>query len=314
MMRKSERLQWMQRYVHRRQRFTLRQLMEEFSISRSTALRDIESLEEIGLPIYAEHGRHGGYRLLDTATLPPVSFTANEVLALYFSMQALQSFSGDAFGVSFHSIHARFLDIVTPHQRQQIEQFHNRISFYHGEQARTGEYLEQMLLAAVKQQIVHIDYSSARGTGQRRIQPFAVYVMQGYWYCQSYDLDKEAYRVFRCDRITGVMLSDEAPREQLSHFDLHNARSLRQPSVRAVQFQCAVDELSESDLQARLLPSMTLIGKGHDGWHVQGSYEPEEQEFILSYLSGFGTKLKQVEPPQLREQLKQYYQRLLEQL
>ncbi|MEW4369180.1 helix-turn-helix transcriptional regulator [Paenibacillus kandeliae] len=313
-MRKAERLQRMQRYVHRHQRFTLRQLMEEFHISRSTALRDVESLEEIGLPIYAEHGRHGGYRLLDTATLPPVSFTVNEVLALYFSMQALQSFSGDAFGVSFHSIHARFLDIVTPHQREQIEQFHHRISFYHGEKARTGEYLEQMLLAAVRQQIVHIEYRSTRGTGQRRIQPFSVYVMQGYWYCQSYDLDKEAYRVFRCDRITAVMLSDEKPREHLSQFDLHNARTLRQPSAQAVQFQCRVQDLSEDDLRARLLPSMTLEDKVEDGWHIYGSYEPEEQEFILTYLSGFGMNLKQVEPPQLRDQLKQYYQRLLDQL
>ncbi|WP_322903803.1 YafY family protein [Paenibacillus campi] len=313
-MNKAERLQQMQRYVHRQRRFTLGELMAQFSISRRTAIRDVEALEAIGVPLYAEHGRYGGYRLLDTATLPPVSFTAQEVLALYFSMQALESLSGAAFGVSFASINAKFLDIVSPQQQQQIEQFRNRVAFYYGIEAEPGACLEQLLLAAADQRIVRIGYRSGERVSQRRIQPFAIYVMDGYWYCRSYDMDKRQYRVFRCDRIESIVRTDEPSETIFTHVDLHTALTLRQPSQQAISFRCQLPELTdEKRLEARLPPSLHLEHK--DGvWQLYGCYEPEEIDFMLAYLAGLGTVVSAVEPLQLKQQLQAYYRKLLERL
>lgn len=163
-MNKSERLNRMQRYAYRKRRFTLREVMKEFGISRSTALRDIEALEAIGLPLYADRGRSGGYRVLETASLPPVSFTSREVLALYFAMQTLRGLSDDALRVSFDSIHAKFLEVVSQPQREQIERFRHRIAFDSDEPAEAGAYLEALLQAAVRGEVLEIRYASRRQT------------------------------------------------------------------------------------------------------------------------------------------------------
>jgi len=63
-MNKSERLNDMIRYLNGREFFNLNDLKEKYKISKSTALRDIESLEQLGMPIFAEHGRHGRYGIL----------------------------------------------------------------------------------------------------------------------------------------------------------------------------------------------------------------------------------------------------------
>lgn len=159
-MNKSERLNLMQRYAYRQRIFTLRELMEAFGISRSTALRDIEALEAIGLPLYADRGRGGGYRVLETASLPPVSFTNREILALYFAMQALRGLSDDALRVSFDSIHAKFLEVVSEAQREQIERFRHRIAFYPDEPVEAGTCLETLLQAAVKGEVLEIRYAA----------------------------------------------------------------------------------------------------------------------------------------------------------
>ena len=39
--------------------------MKTFGISKSTALRDIEALKNLGVPLYVENGRYGGYRVLN---------------------------------------------------------------------------------------------------------------------------------------------------------------------------------------------------------------------------------------------------------
>ncbi len=313
-MKKAERLQQMQRYVYRQRRFTLAELMEQFHISRRTAIRDVEALEEIGVPLYAEHGRYGGYRLLDTATLPPISFTAREVLALYFSMQALESFSGAAFGVSFDSINAKFLDIASPQQQKQIEQFRDRVAFYHHMEAEPGQCLEELLLAAADQRIVQISYPSSSYVSERRIQPFAVYVMEGYWYCRSYDMDIQQYRVFRCDRIQSIRRVEEQPELAFTDIDLHSAPTLRQPTPAAIHFHCKLPDLTdERRVYARLLPSMKLVHTGKV-WQLEGSYEPEEIDFMLSYLTGLGTTLSQIEPVELKDRLRTYYRSLMEKL
>ncbi len=109
-MKKAERINQMLRFINQKKQFTLQDLMQEFKISKRTALRDITTLEGIGVPVYVEYGRYGGYRLLNQMQLPPISFNSQEVYALYFAMKALSSFSNLPFQVSFRSIHKKFLN------------------------------------------------------------------------------------------------------------------------------------------------------------------------------------------------------------
>jgi len=59
-----------------------RQLAERYEVSTRTIERDILALQESGVPIYAETGRRGGYAIDTTLTLPPLNFTAAEMVAI----------------------------------------------------------------------------------------------------------------------------------------------------------------------------------------------------------------------------------------
>jgi predicted DNA-binding transcriptional regulator YafY len=59
-----------------------RQLAGRYEVSARTIERDILALQESGVPVYAEPGRRGGYAIDTTMTLPPVNFTAAEMVAI----------------------------------------------------------------------------------------------------------------------------------------------------------------------------------------------------------------------------------------
>ena len=59
-----------------------RQLAARYEVSSRTIERDILALQESGVPVYAEPGRRGGYAIDKTMTLPPVNFTAAEMVAI----------------------------------------------------------------------------------------------------------------------------------------------------------------------------------------------------------------------------------------
>jgi predicted DNA-binding transcriptional regulator YafY len=63
-----------------------RQLAECYEVSTRTIERDILALQESGVPIYAETGRRGGYAIDKTLTLPPLNFTAAEMVAIAVSL------------------------------------------------------------------------------------------------------------------------------------------------------------------------------------------------------------------------------------
>src|SRR5690242_15709891 len=66
----------------RRTGVTAAQLAERFGVTLRTIYRDIEALQEAGLPIRADRGRGGGYALDKSYQLPPVNFTAREAALL----------------------------------------------------------------------------------------------------------------------------------------------------------------------------------------------------------------------------------------
>lgn len=301
----------MLRFINQKQHFSLQDIMSEFQISKRTALRDIASLEEIGAPIYTEYGRYGGYRLLNQMQLPSISFNSQEVYALYFAMQALRSFSNLPFQVSFRSIHEKFIKELSENQKQDIERLKNRVSFRQTEQIRDSAYLEILLMAAVKNIVLKIIYQSGGQKSTRQIHPIAIYSMKGYWYCQAFDMCKQAYRVFRCDRILSAEITDIEPLAELEEMNSQNVHSLWQPSEKAVPFKWKIHQDGLELFRQEHYPSMKLINEMGEMFIV-GWYEPREIQFILKYLAGYGNSIKIIEPESLKEKLRQYYRDLLE--
>ncbi|MGO4734211.1 helix-turn-helix transcriptional regulator [Paenibacillus sp. 2KB_22] len=321
-MKKSERINQMLRFINQKQQFTLQDLMQEFQISKRTAIRDIASLEEMGAPIYVEYGRYGGYRLLQQMQLPPISFNTGELHALYFAMQALRSFSSLPFEVSFRTIHEKFMSALSDKQRQDIENIQHRVSFQHTEQIRDSAHLEFLLMAAVQNIVIQITYAHQRRSHDQRpslrtIQPIALYARKGYWYCQAYDLHKQAYRVFRCDRIISAEVSDIEPLAHVIELHPQDTHSLWEPSPDAIPFQCRIDEAGVELFQQEHFPSMQILHvkeSDNESAHMLlvGSYETHELDFIVRYLAGFGKSIRIMEPDTLKESLRQYYMDLLD--
>src|SRR5262245_65363516 len=67
-----------------------RQLAGKYEVSTRTIERDILALQDAGVPIYAQAGRHGGYVIDKTLTLPPINFTAAEMVAMAVSLAGVR--------------------------------------------------------------------------------------------------------------------------------------------------------------------------------------------------------------------------------
>src|SRR5919198_860851 len=58
------------------------ELAERLEVNTRTVRRYITMLQDLGIPVEAERGRHGSYRLRPGFKLPPLVFTDEEALAI----------------------------------------------------------------------------------------------------------------------------------------------------------------------------------------------------------------------------------------
>ncbi len=66
----------------RRTGVTAEELATRFGVTVRTIYRDLDALQDAGMPIRADRGRGGGYALDKSYQLPPVNFTAREAALL----------------------------------------------------------------------------------------------------------------------------------------------------------------------------------------------------------------------------------------
>lgn len=80
-------------YVNAKRSFTAQEVADEFRVSVRTAHRYLTDLSEMGVPLYTEPGRTGGYRLLRGRMLPPVMFDEDEAFAVFFCVSNVEVLS-----------------------------------------------------------------------------------------------------------------------------------------------------------------------------------------------------------------------------
>ncbi|HAO6229473.1 TPA: HTH domain-containing protein, partial [Listeria monocytogenes] len=128
-MKKSERLNDMMLFLNDKNVFQLSDIMTKYDISRSTAIRDVKSLEEIGMPIYSERGRNGHYQVLRNRLLSPIVFNIDEVFALYFSMLTLKAYETTPFHLSVEKLKTKFERCLSAEKIEMLQKTEEVFSF-----------------------------------------------------------------------------------------------------------------------------------------------------------------------------------------
>jgi predicted transcriptional regulator YdeE len=77
---KTQRLNEVMVRVYEKQKFTVDELAEEFQVSYRTMLRYLHELSGMGVPLYSEIGKHGGYSILKPTSKKSSPCSFNRVI------------------------------------------------------------------------------------------------------------------------------------------------------------------------------------------------------------------------------------------
>ena len=184
--------------------FTVQELADEFGVSRRTMQRDLQALSEIGIPLCATPGPHGGYTLLQKQRLPSLSLTEDEAIAIILSYEAFQDYADAPFSVQNLSAITKLRAALPPSLVEQIETIRKRIVIANAERRYRAPFLAHILHAAVDAAHLRITYSTHTRPEERLIYPYGLFVCDGYWFCACFDYKEQRHIALRADHITAL--------------------------------------------------------------------------------------------------------------
>lgn len=299
-MKKYESIYKIMNYIYKKDPFTLQNLMTEFKISKSTALRYVTALEDIGVPLYSKKGRYGGYKLLETYEIPPITFTPQETYALFFSIKGMEPLQSMPFEAEYSTMREKFLSSVSPKIKSTLEQLNSRISFGTVKITNECPVLENLLYAIMKPSVLKVVYQTSDRLTERRIQPIGIFAEYGNWYCPSFDIDINEYRLFRCDRIKEILPLNDQPVDYIVEFDLNNRFELVKKSSQSIDYKIEISEGGKSIYERSHYPNMSFEEiNGH--FFIIGWIEPKEIDFLLNYILQFGEYIVNIYPRSIKQ-------------
>src|SRR5262245_43820620 len=101
-------------------RMSSAELAERLEVDRRTVRLYVSMLEDIGIPITAERGRDGAYRLVSGFKLPPMMFTDDEALALSVGLLAARGLGLAEAAPAVASAQAKLERVMPANVRRRV--------------------------------------------------------------------------------------------------------------------------------------------------------------------------------------------------
>ncbi|MGX5715181.1 helix-turn-helix transcriptional regulator [Arthrobacter sp. MAHUQ-56] len=169
-----------------------------FEVSVRTIKRDLDALENSGAPVWSRPGPGGGYGLAAGGSLPPVTLSPAQAVALLAAVSAAPDAPyADQAAAAIHKI----LDVLDPATRARADELAHRV-WVKALPASSRAIKSALDEAMADQRVVRIRYTSKDGTStDRDVEPVLFAATNGQWYLVGWCRLRNAMRWFAVPRI-----------------------------------------------------------------------------------------------------------------
>lgn len=216
-MNKTERVNLIMRYINNRAHFTIAEIQREFKISRATAIRDINEIQELGFPLTTELGRGGGYHVLQNHYLPAARFTPDELKAIFISFIASKN-SQLPYLHNRRSITEKLIGIASQTQQDELIELNNILLFENTNPANphllelddaAPPELNQLISLAVRDKHLRVTYELSTGWPQLLdVYLLHIFNSNAQWQVEVYEFDTDAFRYLPVDMLRDSAISE----------------------------------------------------------------------------------------------------------
>jgi len=280
------------------------ELAARLEVDRRTVRRYIVQLQDLGIPVEAERGRYGAYRLLPGFKLPPLMFSEKEAIALTLGLLAARRLGLESSTLAVEGALAKVLRVMPQELKQRVQAVQETLVIDESESAsqEVAQGVVAMLALTIQQQRqVRLCYQAFGGAvSQRVVDPYGLVHRAGRWYTVGYCHLRTDLRTFRLDRVLETELLDNmfAAPEAFDPLDFVERSLANMPDTYRVE---VLIKATLEAAQARIPAALGVLTAVEEG--VLLVCYVQSLAWLALFLLDLKLPLVIRQPPELREEM-----------
>jgi predicted DNA-binding transcriptional regulator YafY len=304
--------------LQRKEKVTTKELARELEVSSRTILRDLDALSAMGIPVVAERGKNGGWRLLDEYRKTLLALKKEEIASLFLPLPEtlLKDLGIDQpFFAARQKLFSHLPSIVEPQAQKLWKRIHIDLEPWK-EASQKTEWMEPVLQAVWEERKLRMDYERADGKRHvRTVRPLGLVARGNQWYLVAANEENEI-RSYKINRIRSAeILKERFARpegfEISSYWKQAKARFVANLPRYMVQAELSPQSFQRIRFTGRFVRVLKAEEPDAKGWipaTLQFDTEQEAAETIL----GFHNQIRVLSPRSLRGKIREMAETVLE--
>jgi predicted DNA-binding transcriptional regulator YafY len=273
------------------------QLAKYLEVDVRSVRRYITMLQDLGIPVEADTGRHGGYRLRPGFKPPPLIFSEDEVLAVAVGLIMVNKVGINTEAGAVESAVAKIGRILPAKLREQVQAIQENliVDFADTKTRVAARFVTRLNLAVQQQRQILLIYQDGE---ERTVDSYGVLYRSGRWYLVGYCHLRKGIRNFRLDRMQKVELlaTTFIPPSNFSALEYLINAIATIPDTWNVE---VVVKATLEELRRVIPPTLATLEEHAEGTLFKASFDDLDR--LARMLIGFGYPILSCEPKELKE-------------
>lgn len=283
-----------------RDKVSAAELADMFEVSARTIYRDLESINQAGIPILTTSGPGGGAEILKTYKVEKKLFSTTDIATLLMGLSSIQS---NIPSEKIVSTLAKVKGMVPPDQQKELYFRARQIKIDTTPWIHAGglsDVIETVKSALDGQQLLRFAYRDIKNqTSLREIEPYRLLLKGEDWYMQGYCLKRQDFRTFKLLRMQELQILHET--FEIREFAIEQLDNTSFQDKRLVPAKLRIHEEIRDRIAARF-GSACLIPDG-PAYYIANIHLPIDT-LACQYLLSFGNCCVCLAPEEMREMLR----------
>jgi len=301
---------------------SLVELADRFEVDPKTIQRDIAMLRAVGLEVVEAVEKFGRKRWRvqpDTTRVP--NFLWDEAVAIYLGRKFLEPLAGTIFWEASQRAFAKLKATFKPEALSVIESLGpliHQTSIGASDYSTRANVIDALMTAIEDRKVTTIEYHSLKADAPRpvSVQPLGMVYHEGSLFLVAIAEEHRQVRHYKIDRLSNVDITE-------NHFTPPEGFDLKQHLSGTLGVYGVDQDQPLRTVRIRFAVAAARYIQEHT-WHESQTLEPQPDGTVIcvlqlkslvevqSWILSFGPRAEAIEPPELREAVKDDLRRLRE--
>ncbi len=277
-------------YLLNHGRTSAQKLAEEFEVSSRTIMRDLESLDQAGIPIQSFYGVEGGYQIMDSFVLEKQVATSHEY---DWMVTALEGMASAYAGKSLRQA----LEKVQSINRTKDTAVSVDLSVA-SEDDKINEYLMLLEDAIKEKRVVRFSYTNSHDEVKDiQVEPVCLQYKWYNWYLTGYYEKYQDYCMFKLVRMENLQAT------QIKFTKSHHLSDIKMKDSNHDIVYVRLYGKAAIKAKCREYLNGRITQEFENGDFEFSFSAPEHETFWYGVILSFGNKARIIEPQEIKERV-----------